>query len=928
MTMAKDDSIVGGPSSPSPRSVLDGSDEWCSDVDDTPLGIGIGLRREREREREREDSVTSSSEEWTSASTEVTSNTAKAPPPPPPPPPPPIPLYGRQQRPSPEMEDIPALLHTMMTERGVRSAAATKRIYELCDVGHKQNRVPMVCSGLYDVLTPLAWCLTQDSGEPHRRNLACLSLSNLSIPTENKHVMALGPASMAVLGGLCHVLAEDTPESYLCCICLMNLSFLQASIATMLQHSPVPHGCPPLSPLDNPHSLLRILERLLNNANAPPAAVPQSSGVSGKPECVRWACGLIKNLAKSVENAALIGQTDIPRCVFGNVRNASSPPAQWTSNSLEEFSFLATLNLSQWPVSRQALYTIPDRFYSPPECERSPPLAVVYDIRLGAAEGVGESSEATTVNSPATGASEDGDKDPKSIDDTLRCVMEEDSSSIDTYRTGTSTKNSFFGSRRSEKDYSSGDSSGDKSVDDLEGDTRANTFNILPFRFPFNELPRNIMTQSILSYVDSVDWLNFRAVSRGCYQIVHGTLDVWQFSDVTSSAFNADTTANGSECEALWRLALARDYQFDGKAGDECLQSIRSPARREDISWKDDDDIPFLSTRNIFTASNAFISWKHWRKLDSRLHGIGMQFGYSSGFTLGFPRIRGIINAPFYLRAGYMWQKIERWCDDEVSCTYGREIKSSLVPGRPWYTANWACNANLLAYQAVCAFYAGQGDAVSHSPSGLFGGFHACGTTSNTGWVKPHPENPMGYIVIATSQMKDIAIHAPTGQVFSIFFEDGNLHQLVSTTCPGGIVRYTGMGRVEEHPANLADGRDSILVWFEEIADQLRINDQDYTTVLVDVDIHHSTDLIGGNGGGGGENKEEETMTSADAANLHDQKLTHLTLIKYVASISILIFSIVLVGALMFTRNTRVSREANPYVCVLVCVSTLRMFNV
>ena len=65
-------------------------------------------------------------------------------------------------------------------------------------------------------------------------------------------------------------------------------------------------------------------------------------------------------------------------------------------------------------------------------------------------------------------------------------------------------------------------------------------------------------------------------------------------------------------------------------------------------------------------------------------------------------------------------------------------------------------------------------------------------------------------------------------------------------------------------------------------------------------------------------------MTSADAANLHDEKLTPLTLIKYVCSIGILIFSIVLVGALMFTRNTRVSMEANPYVCVVVCVSRLR----
>ncbi len=83
----------------------------------------------------------------------------------------------------PQMEDIPDLLITMTTERGEKSAAATKRIYELCDVGHKQNRVPMVCSGKYDVLNPLAQCLTQDSGDGRR--LACLALNNLSVPTEN-----------------------------------------------------------------------------------------------------------------------------------------------------------------------------------------------------------------------------------------------------------------------------------------------------------------------------------------------------------------------------------------------------------------------------------------------------------------------------------------------------------------------------------------------------------------------------------------------------------------------------------------------------------------------------------------------------------------------------------------------------------------------
>jgi len=246
----------------------------------------------------------------------------------------------------PTLDDIPQLIETMLTTKGEKSAAATKRIYELCDVGHKQNRVPMVCSGKYDVLTPLAQCLTQESGDG--RHLACLALNNLSIPTENKRVMALGPASEEVIGGLCKVIAEDKQESYLCCICLMNLSFLEASITTILQHSPSADG-KNIAPLENPASLLRVLEKLLTNS----PSVPKSG--SGKSEGVRWACGLIKNLAKSEENAALLGQTEIPKCVVENIRSTTAPPSRWTSNSLEDFSLFVILNLAQWPVSRDAL---------------------------------------------------------------------------------------------------------------------------------------------------------------------------------------------------------------------------------------------------------------------------------------------------------------------------------------------------------------------------------------------------------------------------------------------------------------------------------------------------------------------------------------------------------------------------------------------
>jgi hypothetical protein len=58
--------------------------------------------------------------------------------------------------------------------------------------------------------------------------------------------------------------------------------------------------------------------------------------------------------------------------------------------------------------------------------------------------------------------------------------------------------------------------------------------------------------------------------------------------------------------------------------------------------------------------------------------------------------------------------------------------------------------------------------------------------------------------------------------------------------------------------------------------------------------------------------------------NSHDVALTPLTLIKYVLSVALLCFSIVIVGALMFTGNTRVSKETNPWVSLVVCVSSYK----
>jgi len=64
----------------------------------------------------------------------------------------------------------------------------------------------------------------------------------------------------------------------------------------------------------------------------------------------------------------------------------------------------------------------------------------------------------------------------------------------------------------------------------------------------------------------------------------------------------------------------------------------------------------------------------------------------------------------------------------------------------------------------------------------------------------------------------------------------------------------------------------------------------------------------------------QETVKAEHAADSHDVKLTPFTIFRYVASIGLLIFSIIIVGALMFTKNTRVASETNPWVALIVCI--------
>mmetsp|Transcript_7699 Transcript_7699/g.8969 ORF Transcript_7699/g.8969 Transcript_7699/m.8969 type:complete len:316 (+) Transcript_7699:391-1338(+) len=210
----------------------------------------------------------------------------------------------------------------------------------------------MVCSGKFDVLTPLVQCLNGSGDELH---LALLALNNLSIPTENKRVMSLGPSSKDIIGGLCKTIAKNIHNSYLACICLMNISFFEASRQIMLQHSPSPDDRE-IPPLENPNSLLRVLEKLLLAYSLKEELATADEQVRSADEQVRWACNLLKNLSKaSKEAATLIGQTEIPKCVVEYIRDSAPSVSSWKNNHLGDGCLFIVLHLAEWPESRDAL---------------------------------------------------------------------------------------------------------------------------------------------------------------------------------------------------------------------------------------------------------------------------------------------------------------------------------------------------------------------------------------------------------------------------------------------------------------------------------------------------------------------------------------------------------------------------------------------
>jgi hypothetical protein len=187
------------------------------------------------------------------------------------------------------------------------------------------------------------------------RRLALLLLNNLSIPMENKAAILLGEPAEVLLPALLKVIHARLPSAYLATVCLFNLSYLEDAKEMLLQYVPSDdqvvytrvqseyHHRPPI---ENPNSLVRILEKLLQDYTP----YISHSSHSVEKQAVRWAVGILRNLVTVEENAiALARKTSIPSLALQYLSESTNDLSLWARDSLEDSSLLLLVNLAKHP---------------------------------------------------------------------------------------------------------------------------------------------------------------------------------------------------------------------------------------------------------------------------------------------------------------------------------------------------------------------------------------------------------------------------------------------------------------------------------------------------------------------------------------------------------------------------------------------------
>lgn len=250
--------------------------------------------------------------------------------------------------------DEPPLDETLMKlveqidDADPKNTAPLQCIYQLTKEENSMNRVPMICSSKFNLMSRMTKCLYCEEG--NTRHLACLTLANLSIPYENKAVMALGPDSQEMFSALYSIIHKKVPEAYLCCICLVNLSFLDDAIDPIFLFTP--KSSKSKDPLEVPQSAIRIIESLIQTIMYPPIVATVQS------EAVRWCLVLLKNVSTKEHICDVIAKTKIPVVTLRYLKYTQQPLSRWEDSSVEDSSLRILTNLSKFKESRDFLKSL------------------------------------------------------------------------------------------------------------------------------------------------------------------------------------------------------------------------------------------------------------------------------------------------------------------------------------------------------------------------------------------------------------------------------------------------------------------------------------------------------------------------------------------------------------------------------------------
>ena len=250
-------------------------------------------------------------------------------------------------------------------------------------------------------------------------------------------------------------------------------------------------------------------------------------------------------------------------------------------------------------------------------------------------------------------------------------------------------------------------------------------------------LPSSIVT-CICGFTESTDLLQLRASSSKLLSYFVNTSSSCSSSSSAGSDDHAVNVTSGhdgtmdieeTEADIIWRNALVRDFGFDlsttGTATATTLHYLQTlgiriepeevevgvgAPRRTSIFGYD-----FSEDGSVFTANNAFQSWKHWSKASKVFHKrqandlMVDEGGMSMSEDDDDKNI--YINGPYFLRAALVWRKIDQWCRSDESGTFGEKLLLTFESGvrrsqgRFPPQTNWKA---VHALEAVFAFCEGQ----------------------------------------------------------------------------------------------------------------------------------------------------------------------------------------------------------------------------